>query len=117
MTISGLNRHDEAVSLRQAGLSYAEIGRRLDLTGERVRQFIEGKWKPKKPDLNSKLMLTVGDVSKLLGVTPNTVRHWSNQGILKTYRITHRGDRRFKREDIDNFLELGTLREEELRDG
>jgi hypothetical protein len=34
----------------------------------------------------------------------NTVRRWSNQGVLKAYRIGSRGDRRFRQEDIDCFL-------------
>ena len=50
-------------------------------------------------------MLTTGFVARQLNVHINTVRRWSNQGILRTYRIGARGDRRFKREDIDDFLE------------
>ena len=49
-------------------------------------------------------MLTISDVAHLLNVHINTVRRWSNQGILKTYRIGSRGDRRFEREDIASFL-------------
>ena len=49
-------------------------------------------------------MLTVREVARLLNVHSNTVRRWSDRGILKAYRITHRGDRRFRREDIVNFL-------------
>jgi excisionase family DNA binding protein len=49
-------------------------------------------------------MLTTSDVARLLNVHINTVRRWSNQGTLKTYRIGARGDRRFRREDIANFL-------------
>lgn len=49
-------------------------------------------------------MLTTSDVARLLNVHINTVRRWSNQGTLKTYRIGSRGDRRFRREDIANFL-------------
>jgi excisionase family DNA binding protein len=49
-------------------------------------------------------MLPIRDVAKLLHVHVNTVRRWSDQGILKSYRITRRGDRRFKREDIAYFL-------------
>jgi excisionase family DNA binding protein len=49
-------------------------------------------------------MLTVGDVARLLNVHINTVRRWSNQGILKAYRIGSRGDRRFRREDIASFF-------------
>jgi excisionase family DNA binding protein len=49
-------------------------------------------------------MLTTSEVARLLNVHINTVRRWSNQGILKTYRIGSRGDRRFHRDDILNFL-------------
>ena len=49
-------------------------------------------------------MLTVREVVQLLHIHSNTVRRWSDQEILKAYRITHRGDRRFRREDIARFL-------------
>ena len=50
------------------------------------------------------VMLTATDVSRLLNVHMNTVRRWSNRGILKVYRIGPRGDRRFRQEDIASFL-------------
>ncbi len=49
-------------------------------------------------------MLTTSDVARLLSVHINTVRRWSNQGILKTYRIGSRGDRRFDHKDVEQFL-------------
>lgn len=49
-------------------------------------------------------MLTTSDVARLLNVHINTVRRWSNQGILKAYRIGSRGDRRFQHGDITSFL-------------
>lgn len=45
-------------------------------------------------------MLTVREVSRLLHVHSNTLRRWSDQGVLRAYRIGPRGDRRFKPEDI-----------------
>ena len=45
-------------------------------------------------------MLTVREVSRLLHVHSNTLRRWSDQGILRAYRIGPRGDRRFRPEDI-----------------
>lgn len=45
-------------------------------------------------------MLTVREVSRLLHIHSNTLRRWSDQGIIKAYRIGPRGDRRFKPEDI-----------------
>jgi excisionase family DNA binding protein len=49
-------------------------------------------------------MLTVKDVAVILNIHVNTVRRWSDQGILKAYRITSRGDRRFRQQDIARFL-------------
>jgi len=49
-------------------------------------------------------MMTVREVARLLHVHPNTLRRWSNNGRLKAYRINPRGDRRFKREEIERFL-------------
>jgi len=103
-------RRDEIIKLRMAGLTCAEIGRRFGITRERVRQILTPKpSKPKseKPALQSKLMLTTGDVGQLLGIHPNTVRCWSQKGILKVYYIGPRGDRRFRHEDIDAFLGEG----------
>ena len=49
-------------------------------------------------------MLTVREVARLLHIHSNTVRRWSDQKIIKACRITQRGDRRFRREDIAHFL-------------
>jgi excisionase family DNA binding protein len=49
-------------------------------------------------------MLTVREVSQILHVHSNTLRRWSDQGIIKAYRIGPRGDRRFKQEDINLLL-------------
>jgi len=49
-------------------------------------------------------MLTVREVSRLLHVHPNTLRRWSDNGIIKAYYIGPRADRRFKQDDITRFL-------------
>jgi excisionase family DNA binding protein len=49
-------------------------------------------------------MLTVREVARLFHIHPNTLRRWSNDGRIRAYRITSRGDRRFKREEIVRFL-------------
>jgi len=49
-------------------------------------------------------MLTTSEVAHVLNTHVNTVRRWSDRRLLKAYRIGPRGDRRFKREDIDSFL-------------
>jgi len=104
MTTKNSERHDEAVRLREDGLSYAEIGRRWGISRERVRQIVKDRPTRDKPSLDSKVMLTVSDAAHLLSVHVNTVRRWSQKGILRAYRICSRGDRRFRREEIDSFL-------------
>jgi excisionase family DNA binding protein len=49
-------------------------------------------------------MLTTIEVSRLLHVHPNTLRRWSDNGIIRTYRIGPRADRRFRQDDITRFL-------------
>ena len=52
----------------------------------------------------SQSLMTVSEVARLLHVHSNTVRRWSDQGLIKAYRVSRRGDRRFSRQDISNFL-------------
>ena len=49
-------------------------------------------------------MLTMSEVSQFLNVHRNTLRRWSDRGIIRAYRINPRGDRRFKRDDIVRFM-------------
>ena len=49
-------------------------------------------------------LLTVREVARLLHIHSNTVRRWSDRGLIRAYRISRRGDRRFKRADIARFL-------------
>jgi excisionase family DNA binding protein len=48
--------------------------------------------------------LTASELARLLNVHINTVRRWSDRGLLKANRIGPRGDRRFSRESIAHFL-------------
>lgn len=45
-------------------------------------------------------MLTTNDVARIFNVHPGTIRRWSEQGKIRTYRSGPRGDRRFRREDV-----------------
>ena len=49
-------------------------------------------------------MMTIGEVAQFLSVHVNTVRRWSNRGLLNPYHIGKRRDRRFLREDVTRFL-------------
>ena len=63
--------------------------------------------------LNEK-MLTVSEVSAILHVHPNTLRRWADKGVIKSFCITPRGDRRFLCRDIDQFLAEMKVRDRSL---
>jgi excisionase family DNA binding protein len=63
--------------------------------------------------LNEK-MLTVSEVSTILHVHPNTLRRWADKGVIKSFCITPRGDRRFLSRDIDQFLAEMKVRDRSL---
>ena len=50
-------------------------------------------------------LLTTSKVARMLGVHSNTVRRWVDEGLLPTYRIGVRRDRRIKKSDVEKFLE------------
>jgi excisionase family DNA binding protein len=95
--------------------TYAEIARRLGISRERVRQIANRQKLDKraKATVSSKIsevaghpsaMLTTREVAQLLNLHVNTVRRWSDRGILRAYRVGPRGDRRFNQQDITRFL-------------
>ena len=47
-----------------------------------------------------KPMLTMREACRLLNVHDNTLRRWSEMGVIKSYRIGIGQQRRFKVEDI-----------------
>ena len=54
----------------------------------------------------SERLLKVKEASDILCVHPNTVRVWSEGGLLPTYRIGPRRDRRFRMSDVEALLRL-----------
>ena len=52
-------------------------------------------------------LLAVREVARLLGVHVNTVRMWADYGILDSYRIGQRRDRRIPMEAVRCLLEIG----------
>jgi excisionase family DNA binding protein len=51
------------------------------------------------------MMLTIRQVAEFLHISISTVRRWSDSGMLRSYRIGPRGDRRYLRDDVLRFLE------------
>jgi diguanylate cyclase (GGDEF)-like protein/excisionase family DNA binding protein len=52
-------------------------------------------------------LISVAQAAALLGVHPNTVRSWTESGRLAAWRINPRGDRRYRRADVERLLAEG----------
>ena len=51
-------------------------------------------------------LLAVREVARVLGIHVNTVRMWADCGILDSYRLGSRGDRRIPVEAVMRLLEV-----------
>ncbi|OGK43429.1 hypothetical protein A2956_02475 [Candidatus Roizmanbacteria bacterium RIFCSPLOWO2_01_FULL_37_57] len=49
-------------------------------------------------------LITLKQASGILKCHPNTLRKWDADGTLKAVRFGQRGDRRYKKNDLVNFI-------------
>jgi excisionase family DNA binding protein len=52
-------------------------------------------------------LLTKHQVAALLKIDIATLNDWARKGKIKSIKINTRGDRRYRQEDIDEFLRKG----------
>lgn len=86
------------------GLSCAQIAEVEEISTSKVAQTL------RQPKVNSRapLLLKASAAAAYLGIHSNTLRRWSNDGRLPCTRLANnRGDRRYRRQDLDTFLAKG----------
>ncbi|OHA88337.1 MAG: hypothetical protein A2741_03075 [Candidatus Zambryskibacteria bacterium RIFCSPHIGHO2_01_FULL_43_27] len=49
-------------------------------------------------------IITLAEACKILNCHPNTLRKWDNGGFFKAIRFGKRGDRRYRRSDVEKLL-------------
>lgn len=55
------------------------------------------------PTQESKL-ITIREAAEVLGVHPETLRRWDNEGKLKAVRIGELGHRKYNKEEIEKLM-------------
>jgi excisionase family DNA binding protein len=50
-------------------------------------------------------LLRIKEAAEMLGINPETLRRWDNQGRLQAVRIGKRKDRRYKLEDLQKVID------------
>lgn len=58
-------------------------------------------------------LLTITEAAELLGVHTETLRRWDRENKLTAVKINDRGDRRYKKSDLESFMNGGDLLIEE----
>lgn len=49
-------------------------------------------------------LLRIKEAAEMLGINPETLRRWDNQGRLQAVRLGKRKDRRYKLEDLQKLI-------------
>lgn len=49
-------------------------------------------------------LLKIREAAQMLSVNPETLRRWDRSGRLKAIIISKRGDRRYRKEDIEKII-------------
>jgi excisionase family DNA binding protein len=88
-----LSSRPESTRHIRTGMNMA--GRRLDEAERTMASMAINELGP---------MLTASEVADMLHLHVNTVKRLGDRGELPFYRVCKRGDRRFRYEDVMNFL-------------
>jgi len=105
------NGNERLASLRNRGLTYQEIGQIIGVSRQRIADVLSpnrriGPVSAKKTHSASlQGLLSATDAARFLGIHANTIRRWSDEGLIHAYRVGTRLDRRFRRTDLEKFLE------------
>lgn len=54
---------------------------------------------------NKPKLLKIKEAAEILGVNPETLRRWDNEGRLRAVRLGKRQDRRYKMDDIQKIID------------
>jgi excisionase family DNA binding protein len=55
--------------------------------------------------MDDRTWLTTADAASYLSVHVETLRNWARKGIIPAAKLGNRGGFRFRREDLDRFLD------------
>jgi excisionase family DNA binding protein len=93
-----MDREERIKRMHDYGLTYEEIADIEDISKQRVSRIL----KPSVP--RSPILLNTTAAAEFLGVHPNTLRRWANEGKIDCTRLGSRKDRRFTRQELDKLL-------------
>ena len=88
-------------------LQYSAVDRSLDMYLDSLEE------KEQKSSLQQQELLKIGQLAKLTGETTPTLRHWTNEGLLKVAELSKGGYQLYTQDQIDIVKTIRTLQESE----
>jgi len=96
-----MERTERMRRMHERGLTYEEIGQIEGISKQRVGRIL----KAQKANAEPPIWLSISAAAAYLGVHPNTLRRWANEGRIECVHLANvRRDRRFARQELDKFL-------------
>lgn len=90
--------------LKREGKSNTEIAQEVRVSRQYVHSVLHGRPRRESRRPLNEDLLTTSEAAQLLKVASNTIRKWSERGLISSYRIGPRGDRRFDRTEVIEYL-------------
>jgi excisionase family DNA binding protein len=104
------NGNGYLVNLRRNGLTYQDMGQILGLSRQRIAELLSPNRRIHSVAVSTRQsgsahgLLSTTHAAAFLGIHPNTLRRWSDEGLVHTCRVGKRLDRRFRRTDLEKLL-------------
>jgi Helix-turn-helix domain len=105
-----MRTRDRIITLHKRGLSNIEIAQMVGVSRQRVWEVLRPKENNRGNNMSAAVLsaskksqttpMSISGVAAILGLHPNTVRRWSDEGIIPCFRIGTRKDRRFEPQSI-----------------
>jgi len=112
-----MKTRDRIVALHKRGLANAEIARIVGVSRQYVWAVLNPKEGKRKYNLSAAVRsalketgiapMSIASVAAFLGVHPNTIRRWSDEGVVPCFRLGPRKDRRFEAQHIMEMMRKG----------
>jgi excisionase family DNA binding protein len=115
-----MKTRDRIIALHKRGLGNMQIARMVGVSRQWVWEVLRPKENNRRHSISAAVssaskkaqtsMTSIAGVAAILGVHPNTIRRWSDEGLIPCVRLGPRHDRRF-----DAQLVMETIRKSDIR--
>jgi transposase len=109
-----MKTRDRIIALHKRGLANTEIAQMVGVSRQRVWEVLRPKEKNRGNNMSPAVSsaskkartspMSISGVAAILGLHPNTVRRWSDEGLITCFRLGPRHDRRFELQSITEIM-------------